>query len=110
MQPKDPQAGITEIPAESRMKPGSLDKKLTVRLQTWSGVRRTRSCLGEIPRPKIRIPMRSREVPGLAWAGPSPGLESGCLCPAGKGVQGHGRAQIECGSGRAVGRESLPLV
>lgn len=27
MQPKDPLAGLTEIPAESRMKPGSLDKK-----------------------------------------------------------------------------------
>jgi hypothetical protein len=33
-QPKDPLAGITEIP-ESRMKPGSLNEELTVRLQTW---------------------------------------------------------------------------
>lgn len=48
------------------MKPRSLNEELTVSLQTWSGVR-TRSCLGEVPRPKIRIPMRSREVPGLGW-------------------------------------------
>lgn len=41
MQPKDPLAGISEIPAESGMQPGSLNEELTMKLQTWSRVRRT---------------------------------------------------------------------
>lgn len=90
MQPKDPLAGISEIPAESGMQPGSLNEELTMKLQTLSRVRRTESCLGAVPRPKIRIPVRSGEVPDLgwtqSWAGvplPMPGPEGSPVSPDG---------------------------
>lgn len=55
-----------------------LNEELTV----WESGKENKVLPGEVPQPKIRIPVRSREVPGLSWTQ----SWAECLLPARKGV------------------------